>query len=444
MRRFRPTDRLQSWGRVTRPVQNVARPHFPDELPGEIDEARAEAPNLLAVGKLRSYGDSNLNPDGAVIDMTGLDRIHSFDAETGILRADAGLSLDSLIRSVVPQGFFPAVVPGTRFVTLGGAVANDVHGKNHHRFGTFGNHVRRLSLRRSDGSRIEAGRGTSNGLFEATIGGLGLTGLIEWVEIELRRVPGTSIDAENIAFSSLDEFFALSESSVETHEYTVSWIDCTKVEGRSVRGIFTRGNHSAYPGRLLHPARPSLGIPVEFPRFSLNPLTLKLFNSLYYRMGRAGAGRDLVHYAPFFFPLDAISNWNRLYGRSGMYQYQCVIPPTDAEAVTAELLRRIASSGAGSFLAVLKTFGDRVSPGMLSFPREGTTLALDFRNRGLPTIALLGELDDVVREAGGRLYPAKDGRMSAAMFQSGYPQLAEFSAHVDPHFSSAFWRRVAS
>jgi L-gulonolactone oxidase len=398
---------------------------------------------LLAVGLMRSYGDSNLNPGGAVVDMTALDRIHAFDPRSSVVRADAGLSLDALIRATLPHRLFPPVVPGTRFVTLGGAVGNDVHGKNHHRSGSFGNHVRRLGLRRSDGGLLELGPDDPTGLFAATIGGLGLTGLVEWVELQLTRIDGSSIDGETVPFHSLEEFFALSDESIASHEFTVSWIDCTRVEGTAMRGLFSRGNWSRDPARLPHPAKPKAGIPIEFPSFALNPLSLRLFNDLYFRLGRWRAGRSRTHYAPFFFPLDSVMNWNRLYGRRGMYQYQCVVPPTDSLPVIAELLQVIAASGEGSFLAVLKTFGDRTSPGMLSFPREGTTLALDFRNRGAETLALMARLDEIVLAAGGRLYPAKDGRMSARLFQSGYPRLAEFAPHVDPHFSSAFWRRVA-
>lgn len=437
---FVTTDRLQSWGRTSQPRQSVAAPRFPDELPALLATG---GDAMLGVGLMRSYGDSNLNPDASVIRMTGLDRIRHFDPASRVVRADAGLSLDSLIRTALPHGLFPAVVPGTRFATLGGAVANDIHGKNHHRFGTFGNHVRRLSLMRSDGTRIELGPDDESGLFAATIGGLGLTGLIEWVEIELRAIPGAMIDSETIPFGSLEEFFALADESTASHEHTVSWIDCTRIEGTKMRGLFMRGNCADDPERRPHPARPRRSMPVDLPRFALNPLTLRLFNEAYYGLGRLRAGRSKVHYEPFFFPLDGIMNWNRLYGRDGMFQYQCVIPPDASLDAIAALLKIIAASGQGSFLAVLKTFGSNASPGLLSFPREGTTLALDFRNRGERTLELLASLDEVVFAAGGRLYPAKDGRMSARMFQSGYPRLEAFAAHVDPHFTSAFWRRVA-
>jgi len=254
----------------------------------------------------------------------------------------------------------------------------------------------------------------------------------------------TATVTETIPFGSLEEFFALSEESSDAYEYTVAWVDCTHIDGTAVRGLFSRGSHSADPALRPHALKPAFSVPLEVPRFVLNPFTLRLFNTLYYRLGVARSGRRSVHYAPFFFPLDSVMNWNRLYGRAGMYQYQCVVPADGSAAAIAALLHIIAASGQGSFLAVLKTFGDKPSPGMLSFPRAGTTLALDFRNRGAATLDLMARLDEVVRAAGGRLYPAKDGRMGAELFRSGYPRLAEFVTHVDPRFSSALWRRVGT
>lgn len=432
---FRTTTDLTSWGRVAHPRQAVAWPRWRDELPGLLDGGGA-----LAVGLGRSYGDSGLNPDGKVLAMRGLDRIHSFDAATGVLRADAGTSLDEIIRLGLPHGWLPAVAPGTRFVTLGGAIANDVHGKNHHREGTFGRHVRRLCLLRTDGSARELTPKDRTGLFAATVGGLGLTGVIAWAEIQLSPVPGAWMDSEDIAFHRLSEFFDLADESEATHAYTVAWIDCTT---RGGRGIFSRANPSADPNRAL-PEGVKATLPVDFPSFALNPLTLKAFNAFRFALKSAQAAKRQVHYEAFQFPLDAIGGWNRLYGPKGFYQYQCVIPPAAARDATAELLAEIARSGQGSFLAVLKTFGDAPSPGMLSFPMKGATLALDFQNRGESTLKLLARLDRVVLAAGGRLYPAKDGRISAEMFAAGYPRLGEFMTHRDPGLTSAFWRRVAA
>jgi len=432
---FLPKPELLSWGRVLRAPCDLARARFRSDLLALVTARHDNG--LLAVGLGRSYGDSGLNPGGDVIAMSGLDRVVSFDRETGVIRTEAGLALDDLIRICVPHGLFPPVVPGTRFVTLGGMVANDVHGKNHHGAGTFGRHVRWLRLRRTDGSIHDLGPDNLSGLFAATIGGLGLTGIIEQVEIQLKKA-GAYLEAEHIAFTSLSDFFELSRDYAVTHEHTVAWIDCCDRKGR---GIFSCANPASDPRRTLHGAS-GLAFPMEAPSFTLNALTLKAFNILYFNAMKMSTSPKLVHYAPFFFPLDSIRNWNRLYGRKGMYQYQCAIPTERAQDAVAEILAQIAQSGFGSFLAVLKTFGDKPSPGLLSFPIPGATLALDFRNRGAETLALMGRLDAVVTEAQGRLYAAKDGRIDAEVFASGYPNLAAFAAHVDSGMSSAFWRRI--
>ncbi|MFN3522309.1 MAG: FAD-dependent oxidoreductase [Phenylobacterium sp.] len=436
---FQSQSATPSWGRVVRAPSEVARPRWADELAAAIALAPLAPNGGLAAGLGRSYGDSGLNPGGRVIAMAGLDRIHAFDPQAGLLRADAGFSLDAAIRLALPHGLFPPVVPGTKFVTLGGAVANDVHGKNHHLAGAFGRHVTRLRLRRTDGAVHDLGPGDP--LFAATVGGLGLTGVIEWVELRLSRVAGGLLDNEDIPFGSLGDFFALAAESEATHAHTVAWVDCTG-RGRGLgRGIFSRAGWSDDPDRTLH-AAPRLSLPLDAPSFALNPLTLKAFNTAFYATGRMRAGRRRAHYEQVFFPLDAIGGWNRLYGPRGFYQHQCVIPePTGRDAVAA-LLEAISRSGQGSFLAVLKTMGDQPSPGLMSFPMKGVTLALDFPNRGGDTLRLLERLDAIVVEAGGRLYPAKDGRMSPAVFAAGYPALDTFLPHLDPGLSSGFWRRV--
>jgi L-gulonolactone oxidase len=417
----------------------VARPAWRDELPTLVSALGEGEGGGLAVGLGRSYGDSGLNPGGRMLDMSALDRVHAFDGSTGRIRADAGMSLDALIRLGLPGGWFPPVVPGTKFVTLGGAVANDVHGKNHHHAGAFGRHVSRLGLRRTGGEALELARGDP--LFEATVGGLGLTGVIEWVELDLDRPGGAFLDAEDIAFGSLSEFFALADASESTHAHTVAWVDCTASGRRLGRGVFSRANWAEATDRRPHSA-PRISVPMDAPGFLLNVVTLKAFNALYYALGRARAGVRLAHYEQVFFPLDAIGGWNRLYGKAGFFQHQCVVPRAAAPEAIAALLQAIADSGQGSFLAVLKTLGEAPSPGMLSFPMAGVTLALDFPNRGASTMALLDRLDAIVRAAGGRIYPAKDRRMSAQTFAMGYPRLDEFLPHLDPGLSSAFWRRV--
>jgi FAD/FMN-containing dehydrogenase len=442
--RFTPTDDVLSWGRVLRAGHHVVRPAWRDELPAALRAAVAQHRSVLAIGLKRSYGDSGLNPDGAIIDMAGVNRLIAFDPATRLLRADAGISFDALLDVVVPRGFFLPVTPGTRFVTLGGAIANDVHGKNHHGAGTLGRWVRRIGLLRSDGETVELGADDESGLFTATIGGLGLTGLITWAEIELIPIASAMMDVETIPFGNLDEFFAIAAESDGVFDYTVSWVDCLATGSDIGRGLFSRGRHSA-DGSLVASGRTNgPSFPVDLPGFALNRLSIKAFNALYAWAGKRKAAPFQQPYRPFFYPLDAIGQWNRMYGWRGMYQYQCVVPPEAARDATREMLSAIAAAGQGSFLVVLKTFGDRPSPGLLSFPRTGTTLALDFPNRGAETLALMARLDDIVREARGRLYPAKDGRISRDMFRAGYPDWERFATHVDPGFSSHFWRRVGS
>jgi len=429
------------WGRTPRTRMRVARPSFPDELAGLVDIGSQNPHRLLASGLQRSYGDSCLNDEGALIDMTALDRFVSFDRATGVLAAEAGVSLAAILDLIIPAGYFLPVTPGTKFVTLGGAVANDVHGKNHHRAGTIGRWVRRLHLLRSDGVERVIDRDDNTGLFAATVGGLGLTGIITRVVLELMPIAGTRMDVQTIPFGSLAEFFTLAAESEATHDYTVAWVDCLAAGSGLGRGIFSRARHG-HDGELRVDRRRGPAVPVDAPGLLLNRWSLSAFNELYWRF--AGRPRlTAMSYEPFFYPLDAIGDWNRLYGRRGFFQYQSVVPAAVAQPATAEMLRAIAKAGQGSFLAVLKTMGDIASPGLLSFPMQGTTLALDFANRGASTLSLLDKLDAIIREAGGRLYPAKDGRLPPAMFRAGYPALDQFKTHIDPGMSSSFWRRMS-
>lgn len=431
---------VTSWGRVKRQRTATARPRFGDEIARIVGE---DVPSLLGIGPGRSYGDSGLNGRGRLVDMTALDRIISFDTTTGILRADAGLTLSDLLRVTVPHGYFLPTTPGTRFVTLGGAIANDVHGKNHHRAGTFGTAVRRIGLFRSDRGLLEIGPDLEPELFAATVGGLGLTGLMTWVEIQLAPIGSAFLNAETIAFSGYDEFRTLADASTATFEHTVAWIDCTSAQrGKQTRGLFSRANHMNDGYLEPHNDATSANLPLELPTWTINRWTLKAFNALYYAAGAVRPGRKRVHYAPLFFPLDELRNWNRAYGRRGFFQYQCVVGPSGADRAIPEMLAEIAASGQGSCLAVLKTFGAKRSPGLMSFPFEGVTLALDFPNKNERTHLLFERLDDIVKAAKGRLYPAKDGRMPAAMFRAGYPALDDFSKRIDPKFQSDFWRRM--
>ena len=430
---------LASWGRVLKVEHEViSLASRLDALPPLLEPWQTFLPR----GNGRSYGDSCLNTGGTALRTRSLDRFIAFDPSTGILSCEAGVLMSEILRLVVPQGWFLPTTPGTRFITVGGAIANDVHGKNHHVVGTFGCHVRRFELLRSTGERLICSSTEHSDYFAATIGGLGLTGLVTWVQFQLRRIGNPWIDTETIRYESLSEFFNLCETSDQDYEFTVSWIDCAGQGQRLGRGLFMRGNHAPVgvtPGK--HPSR-TWTFPFVPPVSLVNYVTLRAFNTVYYHNQSARNARRIQHYEPFFYPLDGILEWNRMYGPKGFYQYQCVIPNEWSSEATSELLKDIAKSGMGSFLSVLKVCGQIESPGMLSFPMPGVSLALDFPNRGERLEKLFTRLDAIVRSAGGRLYAAKDGRMPGSLFRAGYPRWQEFANFIDPRFSSSFWRRV--
>ncbi|MEI6202889.1 MAG: FAD-binding oxidoreductase [Enhydrobacter sp.] len=424
---------VSSWGRLS------ALPHEVIELADrdQIGTALAAHKPGIAYGLGRSYGDACLNPNGVQWSTAGLDRLIAFDETTGRLACESGVRLLDIQRLMIPRGWSLPVVPGTQLVTVGGAIANDVHGKNHHGAGTFGDHVTALRLVRTDGEIIDCGPERRPEWFAATVGGLGLTGVIAQAELQLRRSPGPWLEGETLPFKGLDAFFQLSSDSEPAWEHTVSWIDCTS--GADVRGLFMRANPTAgsYPPRRARQKT----FPFTPPVSLVNRLTLRALNETYYALNKRHAGRRIVHYEPFLYPLDGIGQWNRLYGPKGFYQYQCVVPPAAGRQAVADMLDAIARANEGSILAVLKTFGDRTPPGLLSFVAPGVTLALDFQNRP-GVLDLFGRLDAIVRTAGGRLYPAKDARMPREMFEATYPRLGEFLAYRDPGISSGMSRRL--
>jgi FAD/FMN-containing dehydrogenase len=428
-----------SWGRYpeaahTRVIPLVWRSDIPalDSLPEPV----------LPFAYGRSYGDSCLNDGAALLDVTGLDRLISFDDQQGILRCEAGVTLAQVLAVSVPRGWFPSVVPGTRWVSVGGAIANDIHGKNHHRQGTFGAHVVRFELLRSSGERLLCSPTENADLFRATIGGLGLTGVILWAELRLRRVVGTGIRQERIRFGSLDEFFDLAEEDAR-FEHTVAWVDCLARGKRLGRGLYMRGDHSTWPREEPDPLTEAwLAVPCNAPTGLLNRATLRAFNQAYYYRQARRSSREVIPYMPFFFPLDGIGDWSRLYGKRGFLQYQCVVPDAPGGGAIRTILQRISGSDQPAALTVLKRFGTSVSPGLMSFPRPGLTLAVDFAFRGESTLRLLESLDAVVADSGGAVYPAKDARMSPQSFRRFFPAWTDFAAHIDPRFSSSFWRRV--
>lgn len=432
----------QSWGGYPRAKDHLSKHvYWRTELP---DLSVLQQPVLpFAYG--RSYGDSCLNEGGILLDVSLLRRFIGFDENRGILRCEAGLTFAEILETIVPRGWFLPVTPGTKYVSVAGAIANDIHGKNHHRSGTFGCHVTCFELLRSNGETFICSPTQNEPLFRATIGGLGLTGLILWAEFRLKPISSPLIDMERIRFSSLDEFYGISADSDGDHEYTVAWLDCLARGKKIGRGLFTLGNHDRSSQCSLQKAkyRLQLYVPFGLPRAFMNKNTVRAFNSIYYSSQVRKNINRVVHYDRFFFPLDVLHEWNRLYGKCGFLQYQCVVPCNEAQTSIREILSRVARSGQGSFLTVLKNFGRMLSPGLLSFPRPGTTLALDFPYRGEKTLKLLEDFDEIVRECKGAVYPAKDARMTSESFQAYFPNWKEFADYIDPKFSSSFWKRVS-
>jgi FAD/FMN-containing dehydrogenase len=401
---------------------------------------------VLAFGNGRSYADTALLDQGRMIQSREHAKLLSFDETTGIAIAESGLLIADLIDQLLPLGWFPPVVPGTCLVTLGGALANDIHGKNHHVAGTFGCHVLWFDLERSDGPNLRCSREDNAELFAATIGGFGLTGYISRMAIQMMPAPSASIDAETIPFDDLAGFFRLAAQSDATHAYSVAWIDSLAKGTALGRGVYFRGNHAPSgpekrkAGRLKAGV-PGLSVPFTLPFSLLNRLSLAGFNQAY-RFTHRKPARQSSDIKPFFFPLDSISHWNRLYGRRGLRQFQSVVPMADAVQAITALIDATHAAGAASFLTVLKVFGDRPSPGMLSFPIQGATLTLDFPYRGAATDRLLERLTDITMQAGGRINPYKHSHLSAHAFRQGFPDLERFRRSIDPAFTSNFWRRM--
>ena len=416
---------VSGWGRFPVVDTDLSRPRSF----GAIGDALAATAGAVARGNGRAYGDAAIGVRQTIA-MGAFDRIRSFDPQTGRIRLEAGVLLSDLIDTFGPRGFLPFVVPGTRFVTIGGAIAADVHGKNHHCEGGFGRYVESILLRTGEGATIEVSREQNPDAFLATIGGMGLTGVILEATLRLRAIETGWIRQEVIPASNLSEAFnALDRGDSAT--YSVAWIDCVASGENLGRSLIYLGEH-ARANEIAKDAEtfsrghdPRMSVPLDFPAMTLNRYSVRAFNELYYRMGARHAGAPhLVSIFPYFFPLDSVSDWNRIYGRRGFLQHQCVIPQVRARDVLADILARISARGDASFLAVLKKLGE--GDGMMSFPLPGYTLALDFpmSPRILP---FLDEIDRLVVAAGGRLYLAKDARQSRATFEAGYPALARFN-----------------
>lgn len=404
------------WGRYPRHAAQLVQPQSVRDAIQQLGEHGS----LLGRGMGRSYGDSALAD--ALISTRHLNRLHSFDGQTGRLACAAGISLAELLDVFVPRGWFLPITPGTKFVSVGGAVASDVHGKNHHVHGCFSECVESIELLLADGSQVICSRSERTVLFHATCGGMGLTGLIVTVTLRLLRIESAYIQQTTYKAANLEEALQL----FETHSastYSVAWIDCLASGAALGRSLLMVGEH-ARDGQLLLPPKRALSVPVDMPAALLNRYSVQAFNELYYQRIRKAESKQRVSFESFFYPLDGIQQWNRLYGQQGFVQYQFVIPKAAGLQGMRAILERISASHRGSFLAVLKTFG-AANHNLLSFPIEGYTLALDFKlEAGL--LELLDELDSMVLAHGGRLYLAKDARMSEATFKQSQPNWQQF------------------
>ena len=429
---------FESWGRYPKYNSRLIQLHWQTDFPALLAGSHE---HVLPVGMGRSYGDVCLLKDGILLQTTGMNRLLDFDPQTGVITAESGVTLAQILEFAVPRGFFLPVSPGTKYVTLGGAIANDIHGKNHEGAGSFGNHVPCFELVRSDGKRLLCSPRDNPEWFHATIGGMGLTGLISWAQLRLKPIVSRGIDYEGIQFHGIDEFLDLKQRYKDV-EYTVSWLDCVSTGRNFARGIFMLGEHSRVPAELKRSSEPRLRFPADAPAFALNRTSVSAFNTVYFHKQRKPHVRLLQDYEPFFYPLDSVLHWNRMYGRNGLVQFQYVIPWDGAKEGTIAILREIANSGLASFLAVLKTFGDIPSLGMMSFPLPGIMFALDFPIKAGLTFPLLERLGDMTLDYGGRLYPAKDAAMTPHQFQSFYPDWERFARFRDPMITSSFWERV--
>jgi decaprenylphospho-beta-D-ribofuranose 2-oxidase len=414
---------IANWGNYPVVESNEESFSFPDQLHRLLDAPTPFIPR----GNGRCYGDASLAQ--RTISTLKYNKILSFDAAKGIFSCQSGLTLDQILEVIVTKGWFLPVSPGTKFITVGGAVASDVHGKNHHIDGSFSNHILDMDVTLSSGETLTCSPVMNPDLFEATCGGMGLTGMITRVSFQLKKMETSFIRQKQIKAANLEELIRLFDTH-QHYTYSVAWIDCLKKGPHFGRSILMLGEHALLadlsekqkqdPLRL--PRKKQINFPFNLPSWVLNAFTVKAFNYLFYTKNFKKEINSVISYEPFFYPLDAILHWNRGYGKNGFVQYQFVVP-LEAKQGLVEILNRISDKGLGSFLAVLKVFGKQES--IISFPKEGYTLALDFPIRpGL--LAFLDELDLVVLRYGGRLYMSKDARMKPEVLQSGYPDLRKF------------------
>jgi len=422
-----------SWGNISSPNHQSKDLDSKDVAQNTISNHS----NGIVYGMGRSYGDVCLNQDGLLWKSKKLNRLISFDEKLGILECESGMTLKSIQDLVIPKGWMLPVSPGTQFVTVGGAIANDIHGKNHHQAGTFGNHITEILLLRSDSDPILCGPNKNKNWFQATIGGIGLTGIIFSCKIQLKKINGSWLEAESIPFQGLDKFFELTKESDSDWEYTAAWIDC--LYKKEIRGIFERGKHVRKNKKFK---KFQISFPFTPPFSLVNELTISIFNPIYFFLKSFFSGKRTIHYSKFLHPLDNIHNWNRMYGTRGFYQFQCVIPHESSKETLKKMLDLITELKMGSFLAVLKSFSNFKPVGLLSFSEPGITFAMDFPNKGNKTELLFHELEKIVIHSGGKIYLAKDMLMSKESFEASYKSLDSFTTFRDPNISSQMSKRL--
>jgi decaprenylphospho-beta-D-ribofuranose 2-oxidase len=416
--------RVSGWGNYPKIEAHMVRAGSTEKIKEFLNATDVFIPRGLG----RSYGDSSLNNN--ILSTLNLNRMLSFDGKEGILSCESGVTLSEILEVFVPKGWFLTVTPGTKFVTVGGAIASDVHGKNHHKEGSFSDHLVSMDILTSEGARVTCSKTENAYLFEATCGGMGLTGIILNATFKMKRIETAYIRQTTIKTRNLEETMDYFEN-YGNFTYSVAWIDCLANKENLGRSILMLGEHAAFGdmkgetrNTLVLPKMKNINIPINFPNFVLNRLTAKYFNVLYYHKHSNTKSESMVDYDSFFYPLDSIYNWNRIYGSRGFTQYQCVLPYDMSKEGLKEILMRIRDSGMGSFLAVLKLFG-KGNDNLLSFPMEGYTLALDFPiSSGLFTF--LEEMDRLVVNYGGRLYLSKDVRMGKDTFIKGYKYAKKF------------------
>lgn len=414
------------WGRALQSTADMARP----ERHAALGYLIAETDSILPVGNLRSYGDAALADNGRVLSTVRLDRLIAFDAKTGVLEAEPGITLGEILRIFAPRGWMPAVLPGTGATTLGGAIANDVHGKNHHVAGSFGNHVKSLVLMTADGRAREISEEVEPELFHATIGGVGQTGLITAATIQLAPCPTTGVQVHERRIGNLDDFLETFDAATAT--YQVGWIDALASGSSLGRGIF---EEAEFDPNAVHPfpKREATSFPPIPSRLALATASVRLFNAIYWRRTPVAGRRVSRPLGKFFFPLDKLSNWNKVYGKKGFHQFQCVVPAETGDQSLRQMLELVSAAGIASPLAVLKRLGPGRA-GYLSFPMEGYTLAVDLPNR-TGVRSLLTALNDVTLKHGGRIYLAKDSALKADAMEQMYPEIDAYRkavASADP------------